>query len=236
MKGDALAPILSQKLLLCVAEQLKIPLIQVARQAEYGQLTGAADLAQIQATADSALRLIDNYVLGVRLSLEQDQLELEPVSVSSVLYDSGHELSKLAQNYGVELELHIGGRFSTVMANRQGLQSALVSLGASLIEALPALETPQLKLQLAAHRCRYGIVAGLYSGTEQLTADALRSGRRLSGSSRQPLGTVSHSAGAGVFVADAILKAMQLELKVSRHNKLYGLATVLQPNHQLQLI
>lgn len=236
MNGDALAPILSQKLLLCVAEELKLPLLQVARSAELGLLNGKADLESIQSTADMALRLIDNYVLGVRLSVEQGGLALEPVSVSSVLYDSGHELSKLARNYGVELELHIGGRYSTVMAHRQGLQSALVSLGASLIEALPALETPQLRLQLAAHRCRYGIVAGLYSGAQQLTADALRSGRRLTGTSRQPLGTVTHSAGAGVFVADAILKAMHLELKVSRHNRLYGLGTVLQPNHQIQLV
>jgi hypothetical protein len=236
MVGDSLAPVLSQQLLLSVAEQLKIPLLQIARQAEHGRITNTADLERIQSTADAALRLIDNYALGVRLNLEQDFLQLEPVSVSSVLYDSGQELTALARNYGVDLELHIGGRYSTVMANRHGLQSALVSLGASLIEALPALEAPQLKLQLAAHRCRYGIVAGLYSETEQLTAEALRNGRKLVGASRQPLGAVTHTAGAGVFVADAILKAMNLELKVSRHNRLYGLGTVLQTNHQLQLI
>ncbi|MDB5185387.1 MAG: hypothetical protein JWN38_1195 [Candidatus Saccharibacteria bacterium] len=236
MIGDASAPILSQQLLVTVAEQLKMPLLQLARQAELGQLAGKADLAAMQTTADTALRLIDNYVLGVRLSLDQDQLELEPISVSSVLYDSGHELSKLARGYGVDLELHVGGRYSTVMANRHGLQSALVSLGAALIEALPALEVPQLKLQLAAHRCRYGIVAGLYSETEQLTSEALRGGRALVGASRQPLGTLTHTAGAGVFVADAILKAMQLTLKASRHHNLYGLGTTLQPNHQLQLI
>lgn len=240
MSRELSASILSQQLLLSVAEQLKIPLLQIARQSEVGLLINGSknipDLESIQTTADAALRLIDNYVLGIRLSFEQNHLEIEPVSVSSVLYDSGEELSRLARNYGVDLELHIGGRFGTVMAHRQGLQAALVSLGSALIEALPALEQPQLKLQLATHRCRYGIVAGLYTDTEQLTADALRHGRQLMGGSRQPLTGLTHTAGAGVFVADSILNAMQLKLKTSRHNGLFGLGTVLLPNNQLQLV
>jgi hypothetical protein len=232
--GDA--PVLSQQLLLSVAEQLKSPLLQIARRAEAGRLYGEADLKIIESTADSALRLLDNYVLGVRLSFEQHELQIEPVSISSVLYDTGQQLDAIAKNYGVELELSVAGRYGPVMAHRQGLQSALVSLGAALIEALPALERPQLRLQLATHRCRYGIVAGLYSDAEQLTTDALRQGRKLYGKARQPLAGITHSAGAGVFVADTLLRAMNLNLQVSRHHSLYGLGAVLQPNHQMQLV
>jgi hypothetical protein len=230
------ATILSQQLLLSVAEQLKLPLLQIARQAEAGKLTGKTNLVEIEATADTALRLLDGYVLGVRLNLEQSALDVEPVSVSSILYDTGHQLDAIAKSYGVSLELNIAGKFGPVMAHKQGLQTALVSLGAALIEALPALESPQLKLQLATHRCRYGIVAGLYSDTEQLTTEALRQGRRLQGKVRQPLATHSHTSGAGIFVADALLQAMQLKLQLSRHHGLYGLGTVLKPNHQLQLV
>src|SRR4051794_10664298 len=97
------APILSQQLLLGVAEQLKLPLLQIARQAEYGEGLGQADLHSIRTTADAALRLLDNYALGVRLSLEPQQLEREAVSVSSVLYDSGQQLDAFAKNYGIEL-------------------------------------------------------------------------------------------------------------------------------------
>src|SRR5205814_2827384 len=131
-------------------------------QAEQAQLSGQHDLAQLQATATGALRLVDNYALGVRLALEPQEFDYEAVSVSSVLYDAGQQLNALAKNYGVGLELNVGGRFGTVRANRRGLEAALVSLGAALIEALPALEGSQLKLQLATHRSRYGIVAGLY--------------------------------------------------------------------------
>lgn len=237
MARDSVAsPMISQRLLLSVAEELKLPLLQIARQAEHGQLSGEADLARMQATADTALRLLDNYVLGVRLSLEPQHFMIEPVSISSVLYDTGQQLQSLAKSYGVTLELSIAGRYGPVMAHRQGLQAALVSLGAALIEALPALESSQLRLQLATHRSRYGIVAGLYADSDRLTNQALQRGRDLQQNSRQPLLDITHTSGAGVFVADAILNAMQLRLKASRHHRLFGLATVLQPTNQLQLV
>jgi hypothetical protein len=207
------------------------------RSSEQGRLTGQADLAQIQSTADMALHLLDNYVLGVRLALEpQENLTAESVSVSSVLYDTGQQLDTLAKSYGVDLELSIAGRFGPVLAHRQGLQAALVSLGAALIEALPAQETTRLKLRLATHRSRYGIVAGLYADTKQLSREALRRGRELQRHSRQPMMNLTHTSGAGIFVADTILQAMHLSLKPSRHHNLYGLGTVLQPNNQLHLV
>lgn len=233
---DDRPPILSQQLLLSVAEELKLPLLQIARQAEQGRLSGETDLALVQSTADSALRLLDNYALGVRLALEPEELAIESVSVSSVLYDTGQQLDALAKSYGVSLELSIAGRYGPVLAHRQGLQAALVSLGAALIEALPAQESTQLKLRLATHRSRYGIVAGLYADTKQLSNQALQRGRELQRSSRQPLMNLTHTSGAGIFVADTILHAMHLSLRASRHRNLYGLGTVLQPNHQLQLV
>jgi hypothetical protein len=232
--GDS--PILSQQLLLSVAEELKLPLLQIGRLAEQGQLNGQADFKTIQASADSALRLLDNYALGIRLTLEPHPLASEAVSVSSVLYDAGQQLDALAKSYGVALELNIAGRFGPVLAHRAGLQAALVSQGAALIEALPAQDAPQLKLHLATHRSRYGIVAGLYADTKQLSSQTLQKGRQLQRRSRQPLLNLTHTSGAGVFVADTILQAMDLRLTASRHHRLYGLGTVLQPNHQTQLV
>ena len=235
-QGDTVS-VLSQELLLSVAEELKLPLMQIARQAEQSQVTGRqADLAGIQTSADSALRLLDNYVLGVKLAMQPEPLNMEAISVSSVLYDTGQQLDSLAKSYGVDLQLGISGKFTPVTANRRGLQAALVSLGASLIEALPAQESPQLKLTMATHRSRYGIVAGMYAETRQLSQDALSRGKRLQATSRQPLLNISHTSGAGVFVADTILKAMGLNLIASRHHRLYGLGTVLQSNNQLHLV
>jgi hypothetical protein len=126
--------------------------------------------------------------------------------------------------------------YAPVTAHREGLQSALVSLGYALIEALPASDAPQMRLELAAHRCRYGIVAGLYADVDRLTTEALRQGMNLVGDTRQPLPALSHCGGAGVFVADAILNAIGAKLKVSHHKRRSGLGAVLQSNPQMQLV
>lgn len=231
-------PVLRQQLLLSVVEQLKLPLMNIARYAELvGHQPDAAELDIIRITADATLQLLDSYILGIQLAgQESESFEIEPVSVSSVLYDAGNQLQPIAKAYGVELDLQIDGKYGPVMAHRRGLQAALVSLGYSLVEALPAMEVPQLKLELSAHRCRYGIVAGLYCETEQVTTQALRLGRQLYGRARQPLGGISHTSGAGVFVADAILQSMKSQLTVSHHRKMHGLGAVLPLNPQLQFI
>jgi hypothetical protein len=229
----------SEQLFLSLAEQMKLPLMQILKQAELGSLQGkiSPELEQVRVNADVALKLIDGYLLSMRLAAEEAYaIEHESVSVSSVLYDAAHQLHPIARLYGVELELSVGGKFGPVNAHREGLQNALVTLGYALIEALPASNAPQLRLQLAAHRCRYGIVAGLYADADRLTTEALRQGRRLFGASRQPLPALSHCGGAGVFVADAILTAIGARLKVSHHNRRSGLGAVLQSNPQLQLV
>ncbi len=235
-REDERSVILSQQLLLSVTEELKLPLLQITRQAELGQMGKEADLALIRSSAGTALQLLDNYALGVRLAQKPEDLAVESVSVSSVLYDTGQQLDAMAKSYGVGLELNIAGRFEPVRAHRQGLQAALTSLGAALIEALPAQESTQLKLHLATHRSRYGIVAGLYADTRQLSREALARGRELQYRSRQPFTGLTHTSGAGVFVADTILHSMHLRLRPSRHHRLYGLGTVLQPTNQLQMV
>ncbi len=235
---ERMGPILSQQLLIAVVEQLKVPLIQIAGNAELAKLDGAAErIAQIQISADTALQLLDNYVLGVRLTgNDAAKVNVEPVSVAAVLHDAGNQLMPIAKAYGVTLDLQLDGKYGPVMAHRRALQAAFVSLGYALVEALPAQETPSLQLKLSAHRCRYGIVAGLYCEMEQLTAQALQMGRRLQGHARQPFSTWSHTSAAGVFVADAILHAMSTRLMISRHRHLRGLGAVLPLNPQLQFI
>ncbi len=229
--------VVSDQLLLSIAEQLKLPLLQISRQAELANLGLTSDIGQIQTLASNALQLIDAYRLSLQLE-RQFNLELLPesVSVSSVLYDADQQLKALARVYNVQVELNIGGKFEPVLAHKNGLQSAIVGLASALIETLPAHDLDKPVLQLATHRCRYGIVAGVYADIPSLSSEVLKRGRKLYGLSRQPLVDVSHSSGAGIFVADAIFRAMKLKLHVSRHHHKYGLGVVLQPSAQLVLV
>lgn len=223
-------------LLRSVAEQLKMPLTTIARQAELGQLTGQPDLTDLSAIrthAAAALTLVDSYLLGLQLMREQANLELEPVSVSSLLVETAHELESFAKQYDTALELRIGGKYEPVMANQQGLKSALLALGYALLQGYPMPKGS--RMSLAVHRTPHGIVTGLYGDYEQLSSESWRKALALQGKAPKPLASLSGS-GAGLFVADAILHAMESKLRVGKHQNQQGLAATLQPSQQLVFV
>jgi len=214
--------------------------MHIARRAELSRLHPQAQgqsLEDILISSETALSLIDNYVLSLQAMARGQDLIREPVSVSAVLHDAAHELLPAAKQYGVTLELDAGAKIEPVSMHRTSLQAAFVSLGHALIEALASTgATAQTPLKLAVHRSRYGVVAGLYCGREEITVEAFRRSQLLQGNVRQPHINLSAAAGAGVFVADALLKTMSTSLKVSRHHKQCGLAAILPPLNQLQLV
>lgn len=224
------------RLLRSVAEQLKFPLSTIARQAELGQMTGnmqLIDADSIKMHAQAALTLVDSYLLGLQLMQNQRALALEPVSVSSTLVAVAHELDGYAKQHDASLRLHIAGKYEPVMAHRTGLKSALLALGYALLESYP-LEGGQLTL--AVHRTPRGIVTGLYGNYERLSTEHWRKALKLQGRAAQPLSALSTGSGAGLFIAEAILRAMETRLRVGKYLKKQGLATTLQSSQQLQFV
>lgn len=225
----------SERLLRALAEQLKLPLLQIAREAELADSTqDISALGRISYTADMALRLVDSYLLSVQLQ-SLPSLELEPVSVSAVMQDAAQHLSKLAKQYDCDLEVHMAGRYQPVMAHRKSLEAAYTTLGQAFIESHPDTSHSHTVV-FGAHRSQRGLVAGIFSSQEAANADALKRGRALFGTARQSLPGLSPMAGAGIFVADSLLSNIQAPLHPSRHNKLLGLAATLLPSQQLQLV
>ena len=71
LRRQGVAPALSEQLLLSIAEQLKLPLLQIARRAELSLVEQTTDgLQEMQTSADMAIRLLDNYLFGARLALD----------------------------------------------------------------------------------------------------------------------------------------------------------------------
>ncbi len=228
----------NDRLLLALAEHMKLPLMQIARSAELARLTNKSlpELDTIELTADNALKLLDNYLFSTRLASDRLSMVIEPVSIAAVLNDVAHGLNKMAREYNCELQIHMSGRYEPIMAHRIGLESALSSIGQVLIEASSASNTQKPLVKLAAHRGKKGIVAGLFVNSEGLTSDIFRRARKLYGRSRQPLSQLSATEGAGIFVAESILDAMSAKLRVAHHQKLSGLAATFEPSQQLALV
>lgn len=216
----------TERLLAAVAEQLKMPLMQIARNVE---LADQASLGEASLAAERGLKLIDSYLLAT----QQQSLELEPVSVSSVLYDVMDDLSQLASRHHCELQLSVSGKYGPVMANAPALEAALVSLGQAFIST--PTEANKSSLTFAVYKHNRGLVTGIF-GDQSFGADVFRRALQLYGRARQPLPAVSASSGAGVYVADSLFQSMSTKLRVAHHQKLSGLAATFLPSKQLQLI
>jgi hypothetical protein len=230
------APGTREALLCSVAEQLKMPLMYIARQAELYKFEETIDrtvFRDMQTNADLALRLVDSYLLGLDLATKRLDLQLEPVSISATLYDVAHELTPLLRQRNTELQLVLAGKYGEVMAHKRGLMAAMYNVGAVLSEIEPTEEKHTVKI--VAHHSSSGIIAGLYVCGES-PAISLSRARLHHGNARQPFADVSSQSGAGIFVADAIFASMHTQLRFGRFRGAHGLAATLQPNRQLQFV
>ena len=222
-----------------LAEQVKLPFVQIAHAAELSRSQpDSAALQQlfdtISLTSDAALQLIDGYLLSVRLQAEP-QLLLEPVPLSSVVYDTAQRLNSYAKAHDCELEVQLSGRYGPVMARREAVELALTSLGYSFIEAA-AQQGTKTRITLAVRRNSRGINTGIFSGNQALSSSLFKQAKVLKGIVKQPLGDFSAGSGAGVFVADALFNYLDSPMQVARFQSLRGLAATLIPSRQLSLV
>jgi len=228
-----------ERLFLGLTEQLARPLLQVSRLSELAStddsVRSAAHWQTIRTIADTSLQLVESYALSLRVHGEILPLEIEPVTISSLLYDTAEALSPLAGQYKVKLELETGPRVYPIMADRKILKSAMTSLGQVFVAAQGESNADGV-VRLAAHRSRHGMVAGLYGGMPQLGAESLRRAHAMQGAARQPLHRLVSGPAAGVFVADSLLQTLAARLHVARYHNQTGLAATLKPSQQLQLV
>lgn len=205
----------NHQLLKAMAQELRLPLLQIARQAELG-LNGDNSVQAVRASANQALWLVDTYLLSQHFG--QAALPLEPVTISSVLDDAAHDLDGLAKQYSCSLQLELGGRLGPVMANRQALRAVLVGLGSSLIGASSSNKAGKPQIILSSYRTKKGVVAGVYSQTDGLSQALFK------------------QAGATIYMANQLLDGMDSQLRLAKRRQLTGLAATLLPSQQLALV
>jgi hypothetical protein len=224
-------------LFLNLAEQVKQPFVQIAHAAELleNPSLGFKSRETIAVTSKAALQLIDGYLLSVELQRE-NQLNLEPVSLSSVLYDTAEVLHDFAQAHACNLELHFSGKYGPVMAHKRAVQAALINLGLSFIEALSHGDGTKPVVTLAVRRHKYGISTGVYSDGQGLSSQLLKRARILQASSHQPLSEFESGMGTSIFIADTLFSRIHSTMKVAHFQGLSGLAATLKPSLQMSLV
>lgn len=226
----------NDQLLKIVIEQLKLPLINIARQAELASELPESNYRNIRSAADIAIRLIDGYLLSI--SENEVLLNFEPVSLYSVMNSAAENLYPVAEVYNCEVKLNCTGCFAPVLSERRRLEAALTMLGFSFIEAQTAnRESNEVgQVLLTAYNSPKGVSAGIFSPQIDITNESFSNAMRKTYNTRQTMPSVSQSPGAGIMIADALIKNLSTKLQVAKHNKLSGLSITLLPSKQLELI
>jgi len=224
-------------LLKMIIEQLKLPLLHIARQtalARYGTLTNYGDINSI---AEMSIRMIDSYLL-TKGQNSQLGLQLEPVSISSVLHEAANNLYNLAKMYNCSIELELSGRFAPVMSQKSKLEAAFTMLGYSYIEAnlSNSLKDVSGRIILSGYRSSRGTVAGIFSPQLEISNDSFRRSINSVNKTRQSMPEMTQSTGAGIFIANSILNGLATKLKVAHYKHTSGLAATLTPSQQLQFV
>lgn len=223
------------RLLRSMAEELRLPLLQIARQAELanmGTVDGQPNIRVIEATSEAAIRLVDSYLFSTQVLLGQQSLPLEPTSVTATMYDTSQYLHKLAKIYDCDIDVAVRGKCGLVMANAKGLQAALTSLAYAFIGS--SMRSGKQRIVLTATRQGQGIRAGVMTNAS-IEKTTLSKARMLYGKAHQPASSVTHKSGAGIYVADALFKSMESELQVVQQKSRSGLMATMLPSYQTAL-
>lgn len=224
---------------LALADYLRTPLLNIARGAELTDISGGinkqAALANIGITASSTLGLLDGFLIAEQARSGQLSLDLEPVSVSAVLYDAAHQLTPLAKLYECKINVSYQPQQQPVMAYRPALYAALLSLGQVFIDAVAQKEAGVL-VNLSSYKHSGGVATGVFAKDIKLSRGYFKKALSLGGRARMPLPELVGNSGAGVFIADSLFVAMSSKLRVARHTNLNGLAATLLTSRQLSLV
>lgn len=214
-------------LLYTLGDELKLPLVQIARMAE------SNNQLDIEVTATAALRLIDGYTLVTGLT-QQQQLDVVPVSLSATLYDVMQESQALASQYDTTLSIMVRGLFGQVMAHPRALPIVLQCLTYTLLTG--GLKGKKQALTLFARVEKAGVTAGVLGNYAHLTADDLAKARRLYGKAWRPATAITQNSGAGLYIADQLCDAMATPLRAIKYGRQTGLAATFAPSQQLALL
>lgn len=193
------------------------------------------DLKSLYSRVSSAIELVDNYRLGLRLNLAAiDSDYLSSVPASSVMYEVIRALEPLARGNGIKLTLNVTDKLPPIVANQEVLRSALTSIGFGLLNFLGA-DNKQTELSLDLTQKNEHATIGWYWQGDKLSAHDWRASKRAVASGGHP-GLIFSNHSSGIFIGDFMLKLLDSELKTTKRFNRPGLMASFKLTSQLSLV
>ncbi len=220
------------KAFIALAEQLKLPLLQIAYLAESSQGNEPSTPIEIKGISYRALSLIDGYLQA--RTQAQTALNLTTIDSGSVFYDVVSDLKPFASSRGFDISINKNSK-QLITAHVKSLRTMLLLTGIYMIESADREQSGSRKLVLGAHRVRGGVVVGVFSGGVTIGQQMINILKKLQGQAHQILPMVNSDGGMGLVIADELGKQMNTSLRAYKHNSLQGIGSILPISHQLDM-
>lgn len=228
-----------QYLLKSIAEELRLPLVQISRLAELSQASKydfASNIRSIESSADLAIQLLESFILGVEFSDRQREIELSPITIGAVMNDVAHQLHRLASQNDYDIELSIKSAHP-IMGNYEAIKMAYLNIAHTIITGDNSSDGKKRKsIVFAVYNRGPKNMAGVYGNNLQISKSSWEKSLAIFDRSRQKMPDFSSINGSGFFVATSILESMSLSLNPSKYRGHKGLAAAFPLSQQLQLI
>jgi len=219
---------LSQQTFHALARELKEPLVNISRQAEL------LNISKISQQANSAMTLVDGFLLSAQSDYGQLQFDLEPIDVGSILYNISCQYRESTLENQIEVELVLA-RDNLIMANRRALE---VSLGCLMQLAIDQNydESRKSLIRLVSFKKRNGnVMTGILSTAFSLNAKDLARAEKLYGHSHLATNTSLNGSGIRIAVAEQLMRSLGTRLISLKRNNLRGLGIEFIKSEQLSL-
>lgn len=216
-----------------IAHELRMPLLNIARLSELQQSAKRPSFEAIETIADSVLKLLDSYLVATRYTNEQIKLELEPISLSAVMYDVAQYMDRLSRAQNCELRLKVQKNSGLVLAHPQGIKAAFLSLCYGFLHSTD--HTKKAVISLEAHRMHGRVLAGVISNDIHIEKGAFMMGQKLAGNAYQSIKNIPTN-GAGYFIATDLFETMAVPVQFIHSNRRFGVMGSFHASSQLALL
>lgn len=215
-----------------IAHELRMPLLNIARLSELQQSSTRPSFEAIETIADSILKLLDSYLIATRYTNQQIKLELEPISLSAVMYDVAQYMDRLSRAQNCELRLKVQKHGGLVLAHPQAIKAAFLSLCYAFLHSSD--QTKKAVITLETHRVQGSVIAGVVSDDIHIEKNVFMKGQQLAGKAYQSIKDIPTN-GAGYFIAANLFETMTVPVQYIHSNRRFGIMGTFHSSSQLAL-
>jgi len=212
---------------LALADALRTPLLRLHLNSQSVQ-----DPKVLQTITEHALRDIDAFMTTYS-EAKGAQLQIEPISLGSILLDTSQKLQSYSQVTHTTLQVDDHSKHQLVLGNSKLLSLGLEMITKTLCDFVSDYPDPVVTMRADT---RHGYPRlGVYRNDIELTAHDVQLAKRLIGGAKVNAGLFQQLGALRIVIAGRLLEPLGLSLRSAKSAGNRGLALQLLPSSQVGL-